>query len=330
MSKESMKLSDLLPASSLDVSDVRIPSWLAEEFIERSSAEEDQSTATPKIFLEALLTQRPDRVVEMLQTIGIILSEAPNDELELGVVANLMNDEDVWTHALVEAQHWFSNQIVWGWVEDPFKRPKGHAMGTANGFFHSCLELARNFLITGGDPNKSEEIKKFLREHGELISDSANEPQLHLRWPGWEIYEPRKQPETIHLKRIKRSQRKNETKPDFFARILANVAEETIIQMCMHDKQAYFQSTTFEPKETESSSDTTNSLDPPEVILLKMMFGDLPFDSNDLNQSRQIAKAGHLLGFFRPQTKVDKFMEDFADRALAARKLTNKSKQSFI
>ena len=92
-----MKLSDLLPASSLDVSDVRIPSWLAEEFIERSSAEEDQSTATPKIFLEALLTQRPDRVVEMLQTIGIILSEAPNDELELGVVANLMNDEDVWT-----------------------------------------------------------------------------------------------------------------------------------------------------------------------------------------------------------------------------------------
>ena len=100
--------------------------------------------------------------------------------------------------------------------------------------------------------------------------------------------------------------------------------------MCMHDKQAYFQSTTFEPKETESSSDTTNSVDPPEVILLKMMFGDLPFDSNDLNQSRQLAKAGLLLGFFRPQTKVDKFMEDFADRALAARKLTNKSKQSFI
>ena len=100
--------------------------------------------------------------------------------------------------------------------------------------------------------------------------------------------------------------------------------------MCMHDKQAYFQSTTFEPKETESSSDTTNSVDPPEVVLLKMMFGDLPFDSNDRDQSRQIAKAGHILGFFRPQTKVDKFMEDFADRALAARKLANKSKQSFI
>lgn len=330
MSKESMKLSDLLPASSLDVSDVRIPSWLAEEFIERSNSEKDQSTATPKIFLEALLTQRPDRIVEMLGTISVILSEAPNDELELGVVANLTNDEDVWTHALVEVQHWFSNQVVWGWVEDPFKRPKGHAMGSANGFFHSCLELARNFLITGGDPSKSEEIKKFLREHGELISDSANEPQLHLRWPGWEIYEPRKQPETIHLKRIKRSQRKNETKPDFFARILANVAEETIIQMCMHDKQAYFQSTTFDPKETESSSGVTNSEDPPEVVLLKMMLGDLVFDSKDLDQSRQIAKAGHLLGFFRPQTKVDKFMEDFADRALAARKLANKSKQSFI
>ncbi len=325
MSQESIKLSELLQESSLHVGDVRIPAWLADQFTNRSDPQVRRSKLSPKIFLEALLTEKPDKIVELLETLGVILSDVPQSELEIDVISNLKSDGDVWTHALVEAQHWFSRQIVWGWVEDPFKRPDGHDMGSANGFFHSCLELVRQFLVTGGNPRNTADIKKFLRENGELTHGSTNEPELRLRWPGWEIYESRNQPETIHLKRIKRSQRTNESTDEFFARILANVAEETIIQMCMPDKEAYFQSTTFTPKETDPGpiSKATITEDNPEVLLLRMMLGDLSYEPKDADMARKITATGHLLGFFRRKSKVDKFMEDFADRALAARNLSN-------
>ncbi|HIF39025.1 MAG TPA: hypothetical protein EYQ69_07465 [Gemmatimonadetes bacterium] len=325
MTKTSTKLSKLLPQTSLEVGEVQIPNWLAKLFKNQSTSHQTRLESMPKRFLEELLGQKPDKVIEMITTVGSILSELSTSDLQLGISTNLEAEEEVWTHALVETQHWFSNQIVWGWKEDPFERPKDYEMGGANGFFYSCLELTRHFLLDGGNPEKAEDIKKFLRENGEIVNGSDNEPQLKLRWPGWDIYKPRKQSETIHLKRIKRSQKNDETRDEFFGRILADVAEETIIQMCMSDKEAYFQNTTFQPRKSEELATLVNTPEiQPELLLLKVMFGDMAYDSNNTDLANKISSAGHHLGFFRKKTRVDRFMEDFADRALPAQGLAKK------
>lgn len=325
MTKTSIKLSKLLPQTSLEVGEVQIPNWLAELFQDRSASHQAQLETMPKRFLELLLREKSDKIVEMIATVGSILSELNASDLQSNISINLEAKEEVWTHALVETQHWFSNQIVWGWKEDSFDRPAGYEMGGANNFFYSCIELTKLFLLDGGNPNKTEDIKKFLRENGEIVSSSENEPQLKLRWPGWEIYKPRKQTETIHLKRIKRSQKNDETRDEFFGRILADVAEETIIQMCMPDKEAYFQNTTFQPRKSEELAPLVKTpATQPELLLLHVMFGDIQYDSGNTDLANKISSAGDHLGFLRKQTKVDRFMEDFADRALAAQDLTKK------
>ena len=325
MTKTSTKLSKLLPQASLEVGQVEIPNWLADLFKDRSTSYQAQLETMPKRFLEGLLSEKSDKIVEMIATVGSILSEVNTSDLQADVSIHLEAKKEVWTHALVETQHWFSNQIVWGWKEDSFERPAGYEMGGANSFFKSCIELTKQFLLDGGNPNKTEDIKKFLRENGEIINNSDNEPQLKLRWPGWETYKPRKQSETIHLKRIKRSQKNDETRDEFFGRILADVAEETIIQMCMPDKEAYFQNTTFQPRKSEELAFLVKNPEiQPELFLLNIMFGDMAYDSSNTDLANKISSAGHHLGFLRKKTKVDRFMEDFADRALAAQALTKK------
>jgi len=324
MTEESVKLKDLLPKAALEVGEVKIPYWLAEQFRNRSNAQQTGLEASPKRFLETFITNRTNAVIEMIALVGKILSEAPPSTLEMTTEVNIDTEEDVWTHALVETQHWFSNQIVWGWNEDPFKRPEGHEMGSANGFFQSCLELVRHFLIDGGDPANHENIKKFIRENGEIV-DSENGASLQLRWPGWEVYKPRAVYETIHLKRIKRSQRNAESLDDFFGRILADSAEETVIQMCMPDKEAYFESTTFSRKEPEEETRGVREVrGGTEWHLFEIMVGNIPYNDLADNLTRKVDNLGQLLGFLRKKTSVDRFMEDFADRALAAKKLSKK------
>jgi len=322
MTEVSTELSELLPEASLKVGQVRIPNWLANQFRDQSSLSHAKVETTPKLFLEAFLSENPDKIVEMVSLVGPILSGLSPSDLKSVIPTILDSEDEVWTHALVEAQHWFSNQVVWGWREDPLERPEGYEMARANGFFQSCLELTRRFLVNGGNPQVTEDIKEFLKDSGEVIVGLDNKSELKVRWPGWEIYQPRKQLETIHLKRIKRSQRSDETRDEFFGRILANVAEETIIQMCIPDKEDYFQGTTFQSeKQTSQAIVAQDPKNQPELLLLKLMLGDLSCESQTAGMLRKISSIGNSLGFLRKKTKVDRFMEDFADRARVAKNI---------